>query len=190
MTGCEYAALLDGNTSKAHEILFNEYYNYVRAVVFNRLRSIAGNEDIEECISDVFADVFFNFSNVYGDRELKGYIGTIAKRISIDYYKKLLRGSGKTVSMDDEDFTELSSGENIVADSEHSELRRILMNCIKSLGEPDSSIIIQKFYYNMDSVRIGKALEMKPSAVRMRCKRAAEKMRRILESYGIKEEII
>ena len=189
MTGCEYSALLDQNSGKAHEILFNEYYNYVRAVVFNRLRSIAGNEDIEECISDVFADVFFYFSKPT-DNDLKGYIGTVAKRISIDWYKKLMRSSGRNVSIDDDDFTELSSGEDIVSDSEHSELRRILMNCIKTLGEPDSSIIIQKFYYNMDSVRIGKTLDMKPSAVRMRCKRAAEKLRMLLESYGIKEDLV
>lgn len=187
MTSSEYTSLLAISTKKAHEALFEDYYNYVRTIVFNRLRSTASEEDIEECISDVFAEVFFSFSDKYDFPDMKVFIGVIAKRTSIDYFKKLTRNSGKNVSLEDETLDEIRSDESVSENSEKKELKRILLDCIKALGEPDSTIIIQKFYYNMNSMQIGKLISMKPSSVRMRCKRAAEKLRRLLEEKGIQE---
>ena len=62
-----------------------------------------------------------------------------------------------------------------------------MADCIESLGEPDSTIVIQKFYYNKNSHQIAGLLSMKPSAVRMRVKRAAAKLREALAERGIKE---
>ncbi|MBR3282783.1 MAG: sigma-70 family RNA polymerase sigma factor [Ruminococcus sp.] len=59
------------------------------------------------------------------------------------------------------------------------------MDAIKSLGEPDSTILIQKYYYDRNSREIGKLLSMKPATVRMRSKRAAEKLREILTGSGV-----
>ena len=118
---------------------------------------------------------------------MKGFIGTVAKRMSIDHYRKLVRSSGKTLSMDDEGTPVLSAGIDLEKQSENSELRRILIDSIKELGEPDSTILIQKYYYNKRSHQIGTLLSMNPSTVRMRCKRAADKLRRVLENRGIKE---
>ena len=51
---------------------------------------------------------------------------------------------------------------------------------IKSLGEPDSSIIIYKYYYSKSSNEISELLSMKPSAVRMRSSRALKRLKKIL----------
>ena len=63
-----------------------------------------------------------------------------------------------------------------------------MADCIRSLGEPDSTIVIQKFYYNKNSSQIAGLLSMKPSAVRMRVKRAAARLRKALAERGIKED--
>ncbi len=185
MTGSEYSSLVKKNVSEAHRALFDEYFCYVRTIVYNNLRSTGSSEDIEECISDIFASVYFGFSERAETGEMKGYIGVLAKRISIDRYRSLRSRVGRTVSMEDEDFFSVSSGEDIAADSERSELQRILMDAIKSLGEPDSTILIQKYYYDRNSREIGKLLSMKPATVRMRSKRAAEKLREILTGSGV-----
>ena len=101
-----------------------------------------------------------------------------------------MRHTDKTFSIDEDTSRELSSDEDLVSESERTELRRILMDSINSLGEPDSTIIIQKYYYAKRSQQIGELLSMKPSTVRMRCKRAVEKLRSILVKRGIKEEMI
>lgn len=188
MTGAEYSILLQSSTRKAHEMLFNEYYGYVRAIAFNRLHSFT-NEDIEECISDIFAEVFFSFKDGNAQGDLKGYIGVIAKRRCIDRYRSLSRNANM-ISIDGEEAPEISSGEDLAAESERSELRQILMECINSLGKPDSDILIQKFYYNKSSYQIADLLSMKPSAVRMRCKRAADKLKEALKMRGIMEDAL
>ena len=190
MTGGEYLELLEKSQKKAHEKLFEEYYSYVRAIAFNRLRSVGTNEDVEECISDIFARIFFTFGEKYNNGDMKPFIGVVAKRISIDHYRSLMRHTDKTFSIDEDTSRELGSDEDLVSESERTELRRILMDSINSLGEPDSTIIIQKYYYDKQSQQIGELLSMKPSTVRMRCKRAVEKLRSILVKRGIKEEMI
>ncbi len=190
MTGGEYLALLERSPKLAHEKLFGEYYNYVRTIAFNRLRSTGTTEDIEECISDIFAQIFFTFGEKYSNGDMKGFVGIVAKRMSIDYYRKLVRKAGKTFSMDEDGVPEISAELDLVKESENSEIRHILMDSIRELGEPDSTILIQKYYYNKRSHQIGTLLSMNPSTVRMRCKRAAEKLRRVLENRGIKEGMI
>ena len=74
--------------------------------------------------------------------------------------------------------------------NERGELQRIVAECICSLGEPDSTIVIQKFYYNKTSRQIAELLSMKPSAVRMRVKRSGEQLRAALAERGIKEELL
>ena len=189
MTYDEYDRLQSKSPEQAHAALFDEYYRYVKTIVFNRLRSFS-NEDIEECISDVFADVFFRLSNDPLTGDIKVFIGTLARNKSIDHFRKHSRNAGKTVSLEDDNMPEFRSGEDIAGENEKKELRRILMDCITSLGEPDSSIIIKKFYYDMDSKQIAGDLSMKPSAVRMRCSRAAAKLKDLLATKGFMEGII
>lgn len=60
------------------------YCDYVHAIVYNKLRSVASREDIEECVCDIFADIFFKYDVNGGfDGDMKGYIGTVAKRTTI-----------------------------------------------------------------------------------------------------------
>ena len=70
-------------------------------------------------------------------------------------------------------------------DSDKNETRDILMNKINELGEPDSTIILQKYYYDRSSGEIAEMLSMKASAVRMRAARALEKLRKSLAAAGI-----
>jgi RNA polymerase sigma-70 factor (ECF subfamily) len=79
MKQSEYHKLLTEDKNKAQRELFNEYLNYVYTIVFNRLRSSGSREDIDECVSDVFADVFNSYEyspDMTGD--MKGFISTIA----------------------------------------------------------------------------------------------------------------
>lgn len=186
MTGTEYCILYEKSPDKAYRALFEEYCGYVHTVVYNKLRSCGTKEDIEECVSDIFADIFFNYdTSVRYSGDLQGYIGTVAKRRAINMYHSLTSKYGRTVSSDDEDFGEIKSDTDMEADSDNAELREIILGSVNALGEPDSTIIIQKFYYNRTSQEIGEMLSMKASAVRMRCGRAIKKLEKIFTKLGI-----
>lgn len=56
---------------------------------------------------------------------------------------------------------------------------------INELGEPDSTITLQKYYYDRSSNEIAKLLSMKASAMRMRAARTLEKLKKSLSAAGI-----
>ena len=81
MTHAEYRMLLKTDASRAKRAVFDEYFNYVYVIVFNRLRSCGSREDIDECVSDVFVEIFSAYAPempLTGD--IKGFIGVIAAR--------------------------------------------------------------------------------------------------------------
>ena len=139
-------------------------------------------------MGDVFSAVFISYDrNGKFDGDLKGFIGTIASRTAIQMYRKLVRHSD-TVYLEDE-LNETADTERVEERTERNAMQRTLLRLIKSLGEPDSDIILQKYYYNMNSNEIADKHSMSPASVRMRCSRALKKLKDLLsaEGYDIKE---
>ena len=188
MTDNEYRRIYAKDPKKAQTELFDEYLNYVYAIVYNKLRSCGSREDIEECVGDVFSAVFISYDhNGCFNGDLKGIIGTIANRTAVQMYRRLVRHSN-TIYIENEK-TEIAGTECIEENAERSVLKDTLLKLINSLGEPDSDIIIQKYYYNMKSREIADKHSMSPESVRMRCSRALKKLKKLLadEGYDMKE---
>ena len=57
---------------------------------------------------------------------------------------------------------------------------------IDSLGEPDSVIIMQKYYFGRSSKEISEIVSLSPAAVRVRCGRAVKRLRKTAEQSGLK----
>lgn len=185
MKHSEYQELLKKDKDKAQKALFGEYLNYVYTIVFNRLRSCGSREDTDECVSDVFTDIFASYEyRPYPDSDLKGFVGTVALRKSAAYYHRLCKKAG-TVSLDDGNTGEVPSGEDISEAAETKERRRRLLSLIDSLGEPDSTIIIQKYYYGRSSREISEEVSLSPAMVRVRSSRALKKLRKMLSDNDI-----
>ena len=84
--------------------------------------------------------------------------------------------------MDDE--AELASDENVAETAETTEMRRLLYDKVGDLGEPDSTIIIQKYFYGRSSGEIAKIVKLSSDNVRARCSRAVKKLREMLLQAG------
>lgn len=186
MTDQEFKKHMERSPEECMRAIFDEYCNYVYVIAATKIKSCGTTEDIEECVSDVFTEVFKRINSI-GEREgdLKGFIGIIAKRKAIDIYRKLNVKADRTISADDEGFIEISSGENIIESTEMSERNSILLDKIKELGEPDTTIIIKQYYYNMTVAEIGKAISMTAAAVQKRSVRARQKLKKMLCEVGI-----
>ena len=61
----------------------------------------------------------------------------------------------------------------------------IILEKIAELGEPDSTIIIQKYYYGRTSKEISEMLSITPEHIRVRNSRAVRKLKDMLEHEGI-----
>lgn len=185
MTDSQFRESLKKSPHTAHRAVFDEYYNYVYTIVFNKLRSTASREDVDECISDVFSDVFLSYdedSSHNGD--IKGFISAVAVRRSVDMFRRLTSRNKGVFPLDDELSRHYPSEENVEEDSDKRETAHAVLDAVKALGEPDSTIIIQKYYYNRSSEEVAEMVDMKPAAVRKRLSRAVKKLRDTLTAIG------
>lgn len=166
--------------------IFDEYCNYVYIIVLNKIKSCGTKEDVEECVSDVFAEIFRNTDKIIDfEGDLKCYIGTVAKRRAIDTYRRLSSHSGKVQPLDDGIISETASAEDIEKSYETASRNALILDKIKSLGEPDTTIIIKQFYYNMKVAEIAKAISMTAASVQKRSLRAREKLKAMLVEADI-----
>ena len=60
--------------------------------------------------------------------------------------------------------------------------RERLWEIVESLGEPDTSIIIYQYFYDLTVREISEKVSMTPAAVQKRSIRARERIKKILKS--------
>lgn len=169
-----------------HRNIYCSYFRYVYAIVYNKLRKCAGIFDIEDCVSDIFADLFVYLGkNDISDDRIKSVVSRIASNKSIDMYHKLNREYVRKLSLEEDGISAVSSDEKIEDKAERTDMQNKILKIIYSLGSPDSDIFILRYYYNRSSSDIAKIVTMKPDAVRKRCSRAKEKIRQMLEEAEI-----
>lgn len=188
MTDVKWLELLEKSPKKAHTMLIEEYGGYVYAVVIDKLRSLCSSEEIEDCVSDVFVELFTNIHNFDSSKgSLKGYISVISKRAAINAYRRLSYRQHITMSADDEETEIPVSADNPEEDVQKKMFRQRLWEIVEGLGEPDSSIIVYQYFYDFKVSDIAEKLRMTAAAVQKRSLRARQKIKKILEKEYAKE---
>lgn len=186
MTSRELAEMMQKSPADCHKALVREYGRYVYAIVYNKIRGCGTNEDVEECVSDVFADIFLKCDlDLSAENDIKYLISTIAKRKAIDRFRSLSAKANYMTDTAEDDMNELVSDFSVDEHVDRLELRQVLLDKIDELGEPDSTIVIQKFYYNRKFKEIARSVKMTDTAVRTRCSRAMDKLRLKLVEIGM-----
>lgn len=185
MNDSEILGLIKSSPQKAYGQIIEQYGSLVYAIAANKLHLCAGSADIEDCVSDIFVEVFQSLDRLSLSKgSLKSFISAIAKRSAIDAYRKLSYRQRVTDSIDDESFSMPSSGEDVEEITVNRISRQDLCKTIMSLGEPDSSIIIHQYYYNHTIRETAKALSMTVGAVQQRSLRARKRIKKLLKEEG------
>ena len=180
MTEKNRSELSGGSPEENYRELISKYGGYVYAIVMNRLNRAGTREDIEDCVSSVFVDVYAAMKEGYAEQgNIKSYIGRIADRRAVDAFRRLTYRQNNTAG--DEELLNLSSHEDVQAETERKLMKKRLWEAVQSLGSPDSDIIICQYYYNMKPRDIARKLDMTVGAVRKRSQRARQKLNEIMK---------
>jgi RNA polymerase sigma-70 factor (ECF subfamily) len=179
MTEKSRSELSGGSPEEIYRELIKKYGGYVHAVVMNRLNRVGSREDIEDCISSVFVELYSAMDSISGDN-VKSLIGRIADRRAVDTFRRLTYRQNNTAGADEE-MNEIPSDEDTEAETERRMMKKRLWEAVKSLGSPDSDILIFQYYYNMKTRDIAKKLGMTDDAVRKRSLRARQKLSEMLK---------
>ncbi len=168
----ELIGLLKSEPQRGLEQTVRKYNAYVYKIARTRLGSVCAKEDIEEAVSDIFAAFYFSGRKTGFEMDsVIAFLSVIARRHCCNVF---LRQSGKA---DDLPLDEL---ENILPDRPDEDMSAVT-NAVDSLGEPDRSIFIRKYFLGQKNKDIAKELHMKTNTVSKRISRGLLKLKEILE---------
>ncbi|MBR4627083.1 MAG: sigma-70 family RNA polymerase sigma factor [Ruminococcus sp.] len=180
MAGAYRSELSGGSPEEVYRELISTYGGYVYAVVMNRLNRVGTREDVEDCVSAVFVELYTSLEDMTPEKgSIKSYIGRIADRRAVDAFRRLTYRQSNTAS--DDELPEAPSEFDTEAETEKRMMKKRLWEAVQSLGSPDSDIIIMQYYYNMRPHDIAKRLGLTTGAVRKRSERARKKLSEIMK---------
>lgn len=167
-------------TEQERWALISTHADLVHAIVQNRLRGMGNRADVEDCVSDVFVTIFEASEKFPAEMpKQRSYIASIARNTAIDAWRRLHCRRKHTSTLEED--APLSAPDNPAEETAQKLLHKRLWEIIRSLGEPDTSIIIRQYFYEQTAKEIGKALSMTATAVQKRSVRARSRIREILE---------
>ncbi len=173
MKDSELRELILSSPAEGHRALYDTYVNYVYAIIFRILRDCGTKEDIEDCLVETFTGIIRHMEHIRSE-QLKAYIGQTARNRALNYAAALQRERQNTVPLEN---TPEPAAEDLQLVMEQRQLRSVLLNEIAALGEPDATILIQKYYYGRKMSEIGKMTGLTANAAQVRCSRALKRLR-------------
>jgi len=168
------------------ERALNQMLGAYTGLVYHAAAAVLGrssHEEIEECVSDAFLVVYNSRERLdFSQGSVKAYLCATARNLAINRLKK--REGAREVPLDDfaqsTEETENSALNNLEAEE--------LINAVLSLGEPDSKIILYRYYFNLPSKEIAKLLGIKQNTIDQRLRRALAKLNRLTKGGNLYEE--
>ena len=169
--------LLQKKPNEGMKILMSKYMGYCYYIVRNRLSGFS-QEDIEECVSDVFLEAYRYRNKIDLEKGgFRAFLAVVARRRAADRYDAALK----------KDTLPLEEGIKKEEKGLSFEEKEMLLAAIRALGDPEEKILIWKFYYGYPTKKIADFLGLKENTVDQKVKRGLEKLRKTLEGGGFYE---
>ncbi len=169
----------DPNTGMT--LLLTQYAGLIYSIVRHKLAGQSFcDADIEHCVADTFSEFYCDldkFQKAAGS--IRAWLCVIARHNAYDRLRRYKKEAG-TLSLDAEGIAEppdetFSVEEALLT----TEFKEELLREIKALGEPDSMILLRKYYFSESSKEIAASLNLTVSSVDTRTHRAILKLRSI-----------
>ncbi len=172
MQDAELLHMLQTTPEEGVRELVRCYSGYVYTIIRNKLSGCGTHEDCEETVSDVFVQ-FYEWirKNTNKCTSIRAVLAVIAKRQAVSRFRAL------TKQPPCESHEELPIEQPDPVASPDASVT--LMLSVQALGEPDSEIVLRRYYFGQSSSEIAAALGLKPNTVDQKLSRALKKLRAI-----------
>ena len=181
LTDKELVAEIRRNPASGMRILIDQYSAVVFGAVNSRLNGVCSYDEIESCVSLVFTEFYFTINKFDPERcGIKTYLSSLARNKAIEQYRRAMRHLSR-VRQEDDVLLELPDSFNLEDDTERRISESRLLRAVDSLGNPDSRIIIRRYFYAQSSGQIAREMGMTDVAVRKRISRSLARLRKMLE---------
>ena len=180
--------LLDKD-EKTIEFLIEKYHKLLWLIVENTVRGFGSSEDIEECVSDVFARLWRKPEAFDPNRgTIKTYLCIMAKSMALNSFKTLAKNYENTAMQSIEEAGEETGVEDTLTIVCREESANELFDIISGFPEPDSEILFRRYYLGEKPSAIAAKLCLQTKEVENRLYRGKNKLKGILLNGGWQHE--
>ena len=167
-------AIQNGNEAVMAQVM-RKYARLLWSVVSPILKGIGPEEDMEECVADVFV-YLWQHPEKYDPKKgkLRSWLCIVARSRAKDRYRRL----SKQNALSTED---VWMADAVIEEPMEFGGRQAVIDAVMALDEPDREIIVRRYYYEQKPRRIAEAMALTVKQVNNRLYQAKKKLRKILE---------
>ena len=180
MSDNELIQKLLNKEQNAFSYMIDTYSKLLWVIVGGILGNAGTTQDIEECISDVYVQVWKNpesFNQQKGS--LKTFLAVIARSKALSSYRKLSKS--KIVELDE---AIRSTDDDLLDYIVDKEMCQELYVAIESLTEPNKEIVIRRYFFEERPASIAKSTSLPVKEVENRLYQSKLKLRKKLGGKG------
>ena len=180
METAQFLEKLRNREADAYSVLIETYSHLLWAVASQYISKSAGFalEDIEECVSDTFIEIWENPERYDASKgSLKSYLCAITKYKAINIFKK--NAKAKVVYFEDSQHLEKLHNKyelNPTEDFNYTELYASL----SALPEPAKEIMIRRYFYEQKPAQIAETMGLSKKEAENRLYRAKQTLQNTL----------
>ena len=143
-------------TEKAFEKIINRYSRLLWSVAAKVLNGIGNEQDVEECVADVFIDLWRDPGSFDGSRgALRSYLALKCRNKAIDRFRRVTAHAAEELK--EEQILEMLDPP---AEAHRQVLHQALHEALENLEEPDREIMIRRYFMEQKPSQIAKAMQM------------------------------
>lgn len=159
-----------------------KYGRMLNALSFSLLKS---REDAEECVNDTYLDAW-NAMPTARPTYLGAFLSKIARRISIDLYRRRHREKRGGIEELCEELSEaIPSGESVVDEYESGRLKEALDEFLSSQDKEKRVIFVLRYFYSKPIGEIALKVGVSEAKVKTTLFRTRESLRKFLEGRDL-----
>lgn len=156
--------------------VIQKYTKLLWKVTSSVLINAASDQDVEECIADVFIYLWQCPQKYDPDKaKLSSWLSMVARSRAIDRYRRIMRKG--ELSLEEIVIEGLGSAQIAVTDGEAEGF----VSCMEKLGVKEKELLIRRYYYEQKPAEIAVALDMPKKQVENQLYYAKQKLRKIME---------
>ena len=160
----------------AFEILIRQYSKPIYYLIYNILNVCGTKEDIEECVSDIFLEIWQKINQFDAGRgSFRTWILMLAKYKALAYKREL-----SAIAVDNIEDYQLEDAQDVVQQVIEREAQEKLVETINTFSVLDKELFIRRYYFGESIHNLMRSLGLSRSAVDNRLLRSRKTIKEVL----------